>query len=67
VPTGAAYSSGEPQTAYIEPVALGDPLPELPIFRDSVTDVPAPLETTYQTAWSKCPAVVRELAESREA
>lgn len=63
--TVAAYSAGEPTTAYVEPVAVGDPLPALPIFLDPRTYVPAPLEPTYQTTWAKCPAVLREAVEKR--
>ena len=63
--TVAAYSAGEPKTAYVEPVAVGDPLPEMPIFLDPFTYVPAPLETTYQSTWSKCPDAVKELVEAQ--
>jgi Protein of unknown function (DUF4058) len=63
--TVVAYSAGEPKTAYVEPVAVGDPLPEMPIFLDPFTYVPAPLEATYQSTWSKCPDAVRELVDSR--
>jgi hypothetical protein len=62
--TVAAYSAGEPKTAYVEPVSVGDSLPELPIFLDPGTYVPAPLDTTYQATWSKCPDPVRELVET---
>lgn len=65
--TVAAYSAGELKTAYVEPVAVGDPLPGLPIFLDPRVYVPAPLEATYQTTWEKCPAVLREAIESPEA
>jgi hypothetical protein len=58
--TVAAYSAGLPITAYVEPVAVGDPLPGLPIFLDPGTYVPAPLETTYEATWAKCPDVLRE-------
>ena len=61
--TIAAYAAGEPLTAYVEPVAVGDPLPALPIFLDQGTYVPAPLEQTYQSTWAKCPEPVRELVE----
>lgn len=61
--TVAAYCAGLPHTAYVEPVAVGDPLPPLPIFLDPDTYVPAPLEETYQTAWSKSPSIVTELVE----
>jgi len=62
--TAAAYSAGEPITAYVEPLAVGDPLPALPIFLDPATYVPAPLEPTYQTTWDKCPQVLREAVEN---
>ncbi len=61
--TVAAYSAGPPQTAYVEPVAVGDPLPAMPIFLDPGTYVPAPLETTYQTTWAECPDAVKEVVE----
>jgi len=62
--TVAAYSAGEPKTAYVEPVAVGDPLPGLPIFLDPDTYVPAPLEPTYEATWAKCPEPLREAVES---
>ena len=62
--TVAAYSADEPQTAYVEPVAVGDPLPSLPIFLGPGTYVPAPLEPTYQTTWDKCPAALKEVVIS---
>ena len=62
--TVAAYMGGELKRAYIEPVAIGDPLPGLPIFLDHRTYIPAPLETTYQSTWSRCPEPVRELVEN---
>ncbi len=58
--TVAAYCAGVPQTAYVEPVAVGDPLPSLPIFLDPATYVSAPLESTYQTTWAECPEAVKE-------
>ncbi|MGC1276449.1 MAG: DUF4058 family protein [Planctomycetaceae bacterium] len=61
--TVAAYFSGELKTAYVEPVAVGDALPELPIFLDDGIYVPAPLEATYNAAWAACPDVIRELVE----
>ena len=61
----AAYCAADPKTAYVEPVAVGDPLPALPIFLGEGIYVPAPLETTYQQTWSKCPEPVRELVENR--
>lgn len=62
--SAAAFCANEPITAYMEPLAVGDPLPSLPIFLDSTRYVPAPLEQTYQLTWSKLPEPVRELVES---
>ncbi|MDZ7617817.1 MAG: DUF4058 family protein [Patescibacteria group bacterium] len=62
--TVASYSAGLPHTAYVEPVAVGDPLPALPIFLGPDTYVPAPLEATYQTTWDKSPAVIKQLVET---
>ena len=62
--TVAAYCAAEPKTAYVEPVAVGDPLPGLPIFLDPDTYVPAPLETTYEATWAKCPDALREAVEN---
>lgn len=62
--TVAAYSAGEPLTAYVEPIAVGDPLPSLPIFLGQGVYVPAPLEATYQATWATCPEPVREVVEN---
>jgi hypothetical protein len=62
--TVAAYSAGEPKTAYVEPVAVGDPVPGLPIFLNPGAYVPAPLETTYEATWAKCPDVLKEVIEN---
>jgi hypothetical protein len=65
--TAAAYAAAEPMTAYVEPLAVGDRLPSLPIFLQPGMYVPAPLEETYQTNWAKCPGIVRELVEGGRA
>lgn len=62
--TVAAYAGGQLITAYVEPVAVGDLLPALPIFLSDGIYVPAPLESTYQTTWAKCPAPLREIIEN---
>ncbi|MGO8750001.1 MAG: DUF4058 family protein [Thermoguttaceae bacterium] len=58
--TVAAYSAGEPKKAFVEPVAVGAPLPSLPIFLNPRRYVPAPLEMTYQATWGKCPDALKE-------
>ncbi|MBY0513930.1 MAG: DUF4058 family protein [Gemmataceae bacterium] len=53
--TLASYSSGEELSAYVEPVAVGDPLPDMPLFLEPETYVNVPLEATYQAAWQTFP------------
>jgi hypothetical protein len=62
--TIAAYVAGVVTRNYVEPVAIGDLLPDHPIFLDEERYVPAPLESTYMATWAKCPAPVRELVEN---
>lgn len=49
--TLAAYAAGPERVAYIEPVAVGDALPDMPLFLTADEYVPCPLEATYQTEW----------------
>ena len=62
--TLAAYAVGTETVAYVEPVAVGDVLPEMPIFLTADRYVPCPLEATYQTAWEQFPAPLRGPLES---
>ena len=58
---------GEPSyTAYVEAVAVGDPLPPMPVFLDADTYVNAPLEETYMRTWNKCPQQMKEFVEQPE-
>jgi hypothetical protein len=60
----AAYDAGPPWVAYVEPVAVGDVLPEMPLFLKPEFYVPAPLEATYQTSWSVFPKPLKGLLEA---
>ena len=67
--TLAAYVAGDlltgtETTAYVEPVGVGDVLPDMPAYLDRSGYVPVPLEATYQAAWATCPADLRELVET---
>jgi len=57
--TLASYAAGTEIVAYVEPVAVGDPLPDMPIFLTADRYVPCPLEATYQTAWEQFPALLK--------
>lgn len=61
--TLAAYSAGRPKTAYVEPIAVGDVLPEMPLFLDPWSYVSVPLEATYQAAWRGVPQRWRRVLE----
>jgi hypothetical protein len=62
--TLAAHDAGAPPIAYVEPIAVGDILPDMPIFLKPDFYVPALLEATYQTTWDEFfPAPMKRLLE----
>jgi hypothetical protein len=61
--TVVAYRAAPIKTAYVEPVAVGDELPALPIFLTEADYIPAPLEETYRASWAAYPADFKELLE----
>jgi hypothetical protein len=63
--TLAAYSAGTAITAYIEPVAVGDVMPDMPIFLTADRYVPCPLEATYRASWEVFPKALRGPLEGR--
>src|SRR5207245_9048424 len=50
--TLAAFDAGPCRVAYVEPGAVGDVLPGMPLFLKPECYVPAPLEATYPATWS---------------
>jgi hypothetical protein len=63
--TLAAYSAGEIPTAYVEPIAVGTVLPEMPLFLEPDWYVNVPLERTYQAAWRGMPDRWRKVIEGQ--
>jgi hypothetical protein len=61
--TLVSYAAGPPKQAFVEPVAVGDTLPSMPLFLASEVHVPVPLEESYERTWSLCPQPLRELVE----
>lgn len=61
--TLAAYSAGATVTGYIEPVGVGDRLPDMPIFLTADRYVPCPLEATYNASWDVYPGPLRAALE----
>ncbi len=53
--TLATYVAENGIRALVEPVAVGDSLPDMPIFLAADRYVPCPLEATYQTTWNVFP------------
>src|SRR5262249_46950428 len=61
--TLAAYVADVPKVAYVEPVGVGDLLPDMAAYLGPDSYVPVPLEATYAAAWSSCPEAMREVVE----
>jgi hypothetical protein len=62
--TLASYDAGPTHIAYVNFVAVGDALPDAPLFLQPQYYVPAPLESTYQAMWALFPAPLKPLLES---
>jgi hypothetical protein len=62
--TLVSYDAGPPRVAYVEPVAVGDTLPDMPLFLKPEFYVPAPLEATYQATWAAFPAPLKGLLDA---
>jgi hypothetical protein len=58
---GTSYEASDEVTAYVDPVAVGDALPDAALFFAPGRYVYIPLETTYQTSWDNTPQPIREL------
>jgi hypothetical protein len=61
--TLAAYVADSPVKAYIERLAVGTALPEMPLFLDPDYYINVPLESTYQTTWRGTPEHWRKVLE----
>lgn len=59
-----SYETGYERAAYIELVAVGAPLPHVPLFLANEVHVMVPLESTYQTAWDASPEELRVAVET---
>jgi hypothetical protein len=63
--TCASYVASRYGGAYVEPLAVGDPLPDaMPVFLTRGRYVPVPLEATYRAAFDAVPAVWRAAVEA---
>jgi hypothetical protein len=60
----ASYEMGGERVAYVEPVAVGDALPTMPLFLTTGVHIRVPLEATYQSTWEASPEELRLAVES---
>ena len=61
--TLAAYDAGPPPGSHIDFVAVGDALPEMPVFLKPGFYVQTPLELPYQAAWQRFSEPMKKLLE----
>ena len=58
--TVASYNASPDLVAYVDPVAVGDALPDAPLFLAPGWYVNVPLEKTYLVSWSEAPSLIRD-------
>ncbi|MSR56175.1 MAG: DUF4058 domain-containing protein [Planctomycetaceae bacterium] len=63
--TLAAYAAAQLPKAYVEPIAVGTTLPDMPLFIEEGLYVNAPLERTYREAYATVPERWRLVIEGR--
>ncbi len=62
--TLASYEAVRPPRAYVEPVAVGDAIPDMPLFLKPGGHVLVPLDQTYLKAWEGVPVRWRTVIEA---
>jgi len=60
----ASYETGGERAAYIEPIAVGDVMPDMPLFLATGMHILVPLESTYLAAWDASPEEMRIAIET---
>jgi hypothetical protein len=60
----ASYETGGVQACYVEPVGVGDKLPDMPLFLTNNLYIYVPLEPTYQATWDASPEELRLAVET---
>ncbi len=56
-------AEGDGSEAFLEPLAMGAAIPDMPAFLEPDFYVNVPLEETYMRAWQSCPKDMRYLVE----
>jgi hypothetical protein len=65
--TLVAYECGMETEAYIETIAVGEPVPDMPLFLEPEDYIMVPLAKTYESAWDTVPARWQRVIEGKEA
>lgn len=63
--TLAAYSGGPCPETFVTPVAVGQELPDMPLFLTPDVYIYVPLEATYQAAWADVPSFWQDVLTAR--
>ena len=61
----ASYVAQQLPQAYVQPLAVGDELIDMPLFLEYDRYVPVPLGTTYAQAYRGVPKVIQDILEGR--
>ncbi len=64
--TFVAYQVSPLLTAHVKPIAVGDPLPEVPLFLRDDQGINVPLEETHQATWRVLPRQICRLLETSD-
>jgi hypothetical protein len=56
----AAFDARDGLTAYVDPLAVGEPLPDGMLFLSAGWYVKVPLEQTYARSWAELPPLIRD-------
>jgi Protein of unknown function (DUF4058) len=60
----ASYDAGREKAAYVEPIGLGDVMPDMALFLFEGRHIKVPLEAAYQTTWSVFPRDLQVIVET---
>lgn len=61
--TLVSYEAGSKIAAFVEPVAIGDKLPDMPLFLEEGRYVSIQLESSYMSSWSVFPCILKPLLD----
>jgi hypothetical protein len=64
-PAVSAYEAGPAVGAYVEPLSIGRPLPDMPLFLEPRIFVHMPLDATYESAFGALPRRWRWVLDSK--